>query len=173
MPLLAACGPVHSDPICAFVTTTTIDLAFDTGGAMWVVGCSGAVRWDLERSTYTNYTAADGLASDWVSAIAPAPDGAVWFGTMYSGVSRFDGKTWRTYTTADGLASNYVDAIAVAPDGAVWFGTDKGASRFDGKKWTTHRAHNNVYANAVAPDGVVWLGTDRGGYRFDGKIWTN
>jgi ligand-binding sensor domain-containing protein len=59
-----------------------------------------------------------------------APDGALWFGTGWSGVSRFDGETWTSFTTDDGLVSNGVHSIAVAPDGALWFGTAGGVSRY-------------------------------------------
>jgi ligand-binding sensor domain-containing protein len=65
-----------------------------------------------------------------VYSIAVASDGALWFGTQYGGVSRFDGARWTTYTTKDGLASNRVLSIAVAPDGALWFGTEGGVSRY-------------------------------------------
>jgi ligand-binding sensor domain-containing protein len=84
----------------------------------------------FDGQAWITYTAADGLASNTVRAIAVAPDGALWFGTEGGGVSRFDGEAWNTYATVDGLASNSVLAIAFAPDGAVWFGTWGGASRY-------------------------------------------
>jgi len=70
---------------------------------------------------WTTFTTADGLASDGVSAVTVAPDGAVQFGSADSGggASRFDGTTWTAYTTADGLVGDGVSAVAVAPDGAV------------------------------------------------------
>ncbi len=124
---------------------------------------------------WTTYTAADGLVSNGVSAVAVAPDGAVWFGSAGSGggASRFDGTTWTTYTEADGLASENVSAIAFAPDGAVWFGTyDRGVSRFDGEAWTSGLSGLLVGDIAVAPDGTVWFGTILGASRFDGQDWT-
>jgi ligand-binding sensor domain-containing protein len=89
---------------------------------------SGVAHFDPaspEAKAWTTYTAADGLASDSIIAIAAAPDGSVWFGSDDDtyGVSHFDGETWTTYTTADGLANNEVMSIVVAPDGSVWFGT--------------------------------------------------
>lgn len=131
---------------------------------------------------WTTYTTADGLAHNAVSAIAVAPDGAVWFGTgafgpSGGGVSRFDGENWTTYTTADGLADNIVWGIAADLDGAIWFATRNGASRFDGEHWTTYRKEDGladiqVRSVAVAPDGALWFGTTEGGVsRFDGKTW--
>jgi hypothetical protein len=148
-----------------------VDLAFDADGGLWAVGSGGAVRWDLGGGTYTKYTVEQGLASNWLNAVAVAPDGAVWFGSEGGGVSRFDGDTWTTYTQADGLASNDVNAVAVAPDGAVWFSTDGGASRFDGKAWTTYTladglASDTVGSIAIAPDGAVWFATSGGVSRY-------
>ena len=126
---------------------------------------------------WTTYTAADGLAGNFVRSIAVASDGALWFGTE-GGVSRFDGQTWTTYTAADGLADNNVTSIVVAPDGALWFGTEGAVSRFDGETWTTYAtddglADNSVWSIAVAPDGALWFGTWGGGVsRFDGETWT-
>jgi len=126
---------------------------------------------------WTAYSPPVTIADNYMRAIAQASDGALWFGTLGGGVSRFDGSTWTTYTTADGLASNYVNAIAAASDGALWFGTSQGVSRFDGSTWTTYTtadglASNNVYAIAAASDGALWFGTNGGVSRFDGSTWT-
>jgi ligand-binding sensor domain-containing protein len=88
--------------------------------------------------TWTTYTTADGLAGDYVSAIAAGPDGSIWFSTFTEtrppaggGVSRLrvDGM-WTTYTTADGLASDSISAIAAGPDGSMWFGGSGGVTRY-------------------------------------------
>jgi len=138
----------------------------------------GVSRFD--GTTWTTYTADDGLAGNWVSAITVAPDGALWFGSadvwpgtqQRGGVSRFDGETWTTYTEDDGLAAGYsVASIAVALDGALWVGTWGGASRFDGETWTTYTTDDGlgggwVNSIAVAPDGALWFGTTSGVSRY-------
>jgi hypothetical protein len=106
------------------------DLAFDHDGNLWTAGSGGLVKWDFKDSTYTKYTTEHGLPDNVITAVAFAPDGALWLGTFGSGVSRFDGATWTTYTTADGLANNLVRAIAVAADGSLWFGTWGGVSNY-------------------------------------------
>lgn len=60
---------------------------------------------------------------NFVSSVAVAFDGAVWFGTDGLGVSRFDGETWTTFTVLDGLASNNILAIAPVSDGSLLFAT--------------------------------------------------
>jgi len=100
-----------------------LDMALDKSGHLWAVGEGGAVQWDTRTGSYVKYTPEQGLADVNVRAVAFAADGALWFGTNGSGVSRFDGQSWTTYTTEDGLAGNSVWAIAEAHDGALWFGT--------------------------------------------------
>ena len=84
-----------------------------------------------------------------MSSIVVAPDGALWFLTSGSGVSRYDGKTWTTYTHDDGLASDSVSSFAMSPDGALWLAAyDGGVSRFDSesgpdKAWTSYTSRTS------------------------------
>jgi cell division septation protein DedD len=137
--------------------------------------------------TWTTWTVNDGLASNWVSAIAVEPNGTVWAGTRScsyclppvsaAGVSAYDGITWTTYYTGNsGLVHNYVQAIAIDAQGNKWFGTPQGVSVFNGITWTTYTTatglcNNNVHAIAVDQRGWVWVGTDIGVSRFNGTTW--
>ena len=94
------------------------DMVFDQEGNLWMVGYGGAAKLNSSRSTHTKYTTDDGLAWNDVWSVAVAPDGAVWFGTMRHGASRFDGEGWTTFTTQDGLLDDSVRCIGVGPDGA-------------------------------------------------------
>ena len=85
-------------------------------------GTSVTINW-------TTFTVNDGLAGDFVHAIAPDVNGLVWVGSE-GGVSSFDGSTWKKYTKQDGLAGNNVYAIAADPDGSMWFGTEAGVSNY-------------------------------------------
>jgi ligand-binding sensor domain-containing protein len=126
--------------------------------------------------TWTTWTVSDGLASNWVYAIAVEPNGTVWAGTK-AGVSVYDGITWTTYYTGNSeLVDNRVQAVAVDAQGNKWFGTPRGVSVFNGITWTTYTTgtglcNNNVYAIAVDRRGWVWLGTDIGVSRFNGTTW--
>ncbi len=65
------------------------DVAFAADGTVWAASSEeGAFRFD--GATWTRYTTADGLDSDFLMSVAVTPDGAVWFGTLDSGVTRFD-----------------------------------------------------------------------------------
>ena len=129
------------------------------------------------QGTWTTFTTADGLASDFVRAVAIDASDTKWFVTSGGGVSSFDGSTWTTFTTADGLANNGVLAIVFDASGTKWFGTGGGVSSFDGSTWTTFTtadglAHNDVRAVVIDSSDTKWFGTLGGVSSFDGSTWT-
>jgi len=125
---------------------------------------------------WTTWTVSDGLASNWVYAIAVESNGTIWAGTK-EGVSAYDGITWTTYYTGNsGLIHNKVQAVAIDAQGNKWFGTPNGVSVFNGITWTTYTTdtglcNSNIYAILVDQRGWVWLGTDWGVSRFNGTSW--
>lgn len=131
----------------------------------------------LNAQTITNYTAADGLLSDFVECIEADVNDNIWFGTSI-GVQKFDGANWTTYTTADGLVNDNAKVITSANNGDVWVGTDFGASQFDGTNWLTYDNTNGLNSNQVKSidedaNGGVWIGTNIGVSYFDGNTWTS
>ena len=123
------------------------------------------------------FTQSDGLAGNYVSAIAVDKEGNKWFGTDM-GVSKFDGNTWTTYTTSDGLVCNHVISIAIDHEGNLWFGTSEGVSNFDGNVWKNYMnsdgiSLNNVYRIAGDKKGNMWFLMGENVSKFDGRKWTN
>lgn len=125
-------------------------------------------------------TAADGLPSSWVTALAPAPDGKLWVGTGNAGVYLLDpaSLSGKGYRAADGLSSDAV--VSIAPfGGKVYVGTSAGLSVFDGQKWSTIGKIANVTMRnvrlAASPDGKeLWACSvylAGGTVRFDGAEW--
>ena len=134
---------------------------------------------------WETYDVTVGLAGGKVSSIFQDRDGALWFGTLGGGVSKYDGHTWTTFTTDDGLADNFVWSIAQDWNGSLWFGTDGGdISKYDGRTWTTFTtenglAHSGVRAILQDRDGALWFGTGSvfleegsGVSKYDGHTWT-
>jgi ligand-binding sensor domain-containing protein len=155
-------------------------MAFALDGSLWAATTGGVAHWNLADDSYVQYTAADGLASDYVTgvAVAPAPQGgtsgSLWFSTG-SGVSHFTGSTWTTYTTADGLAAGAPQAVAVTPGGEVWVGTTEGISRFANGVWTSYLPGVRAWDVAVAPDGSIWFANHGAGvnrYTPADDAWT-
>src|SRR6187399_641369 len=77
---------------------------------------------DLNLKTYTTR---DGLAGNFVTAIAFEPNGSAWVGTT-EGATHISDAGWVSYTRAHGLGDSWITAIAAAPDGKIWFGTQSG-----------------------------------------------
>jgi hypothetical protein len=138
----------------------------------------------FDGSNWTFYTEIDGLASNYVRAIAHDESGSVWFGSagsfwrtvcQYSptwqcrvdwvngGMSKFDGSRWTTYTM--GPAANGVFAATIDTARHQWFGTEGGISHFDGTDWTIYNTINsglvddNVQAIAIDGAGEIWIGS--------------
>jgi ligand-binding sensor domain-containing protein len=167
---------------------------FGTGGSGVSVLDDGGTPHDKGDDTWTTFTTADGLADDWVYAIAVDGAGRKWFGCW--GVSVLDDggtphdkgdDTWTTFTTADGLAEGYVQDIAFGSDNQVWFGTwrdgvshlDHGGTPHDkgDDTWTTYVTadwlpHNDVEAVATEGTDLAWVGTQGGLVAFNGSNWT-
>ncbi len=183
LPQPSPSAPPSSGTIRYLGVNDVLDLAFapapqgGTGGSLWAATTGGAARWDLATDTYVQYTAADGLASNYVTGVAVAPGGSLWFSTG-SGVNHFDGSTWMTYTAADGLAAGTPQAVAVTPQGVVWVGTTDGVSRYtptDGT-WTSCLPGVRAWDVDVAPSGDIWFANHGAGvYRYTpaDDAWTN
>jgi ligand-binding sensor domain-containing protein len=106
------------------------DFAEDEDGGIWVATNAAGV-YLYQDETWTQFV--DGqagvqLPSNYVHAVALAPDGSLWFGTT-DGAANFDGSDWTTYQVRDGLINAEVFDVYVEPDGVVWFATAGGVTR--------------------------------------------
>jgi ligand-binding sensor domain-containing protein/signal transduction histidine kinase len=113
------------------------------------------------------YTQANGLAENSVFTVYQSHDGAVWAGTLTSGISKFKDEKFVTYTTANGLASNTVSAILETHDGAIWFATPNGLSSLVRGHWITYATADGLPSKRVNclfedSSGVLWIGTAGG-----------
>ncbi len=119
------------------------------------------------RVTTETYGRGNGLAQNSVYVTYQSRDGAVWAGTLSSGISRLKDGKFTTYTTTNGLASNVVSSVLEGHDGTMWFGTPSGLSTLANGQWRTYSLQgglpsNNV--NCLFEDSarVLWIGTSAG-----------
>ncbi|MBI4786092.1 MAG: hypothetical protein HY782_03480 [Chloroflexi bacterium] len=131
-----------------------------------------------QSSVFQTYTERDGLADDYVQAIAFAGGNHVWLGTP-RGATNVMGQYWVSYTTSHGLGANAVVGIAVGADGKAYLATSGGGlTVFDAARKTynpTNSAIPSSYLTAVAVDkqNRVWVGTFGSGVaRLEGETWT-
>ena len=121
------------------------------------------------------------MSNDILSILADQ-SGNLWFGTLGSGVTKYNGKTFTHFTEEEGLNGNAVGRIMEDKSGNLWFGTGKGLSKLtltkqaeiaekikrgirieSGTFFTNYTAEDRVIgagANSVfeANNGAIWLG---------------
>lgn len=149
---------------------------------LWVGTSVGVLEVDLKtRDVLHTHTRAEGLANEYVFAIAVDRQGGAWFGTNGGGASRLEYKNgkgnWRTYFPMHGLADYWVYSFGEQSNGTIWIGTWAGVSRFDPAKgvftnYVKELVNEWVYGVAVDSRNRVWFGTEGGISMLDGSTWT-
>lgn len=104
-----------------------------------------------------------------VSALAVAPDGAIWAGTYGDGAWRLgpDG-TSTAYNEKNGLLQNNVRSLLIDRRGRLWAGTKFGANLLEEGRLRTFTVHqgmpnDNVWSLFQDDGGGIWIGTDGAG----------
>jgi len=147
----------------------------DAAGAVWVAFNSGIHK--LSGEKWTRLDLPDALdGCQFTSALASAPDGAVWAAVTSSyrpevgGVVRFRGEEIAVYTPANSpLPSTRIRDILVSRTGQVWFVSDVGAARLGtAGEWNVVTALNSglgcdiILGLAEDRQGRIWFATARG-----------
>jgi signal transduction histidine kinase len=128
-------------------------------GAVWAGTLSGGVS-RFADGRFTTYTAANGLASNSVTAIVEGADATMWFGTS-NGLSSLSKGAWKTYHVKDGLPSDAINCLTEDPNqsGVLWIGTATGVVVLDNGQLSTPS-----HLPALLQDEIVGIDADsRGG----------
>lgn len=128
------------------------------------------VRAGSDGSFRSLHPAFDGLA---VSALLEDNGGALWIGTINSGLYRLNGSGIQHLDTHAGLPNNRVLSLYQDFEHSLWVGTNGGLLRLRSAPFvTTTRAQGLAgnYVRAVMPhaDGSLWVGTSEGVSRIRG-----
>jgi ligand-binding sensor domain-containing protein len=117
-------------------------------------------RYTVREKTWKTYTKADGLMTNYITALAgDAEDGTLWVGTPL-GLGRLEDERWRFYTERNGLANNFV--TCVSPADKIWVATKGGlnvleppiSSLYSGIETVSESTNqqNSSIGNPPAPD---------------------
>lgn len=129
----------------------------------WMARCAA------QSPSYTNYLAAEGLASATVYGCLQDHEGYLWFWTE-SGASRFDGTSFQNYTVQNGLSGNDVLSMFEDSKGRIWFlPFNERVSYYE--KGSIHKSQTDPWLSAIKGDnfiagfiedrnGVLWLVDD-------------
>jgi len=160
------------------------------GGRLWVATNRGVALLDPAHRTAeflpVDPGGARGLADVDARALLRARDGALWIGTAFGGLSRYDPaqRAWSAYrheasaTAAGGFADDRVVALLEDRDGRIWAGGRNGLNLVDpaarSVRVFSHDPSDphSLVANYVrslqqTDDGTLWIGTQAGFCRLD------
>ncbi len=139
-----------------------------------------------ESPLFVPMSAADGLPSSQVNALAQDHDGYLWIAT-HDGLARYDGVEFKVFrheiNDPASLPSNAVEFLHVDAGNRLWVGTEgAGLNMMDAGRMHFHRygpefdarfGLRDVWAIASDADGVIWAGGYAEGlYRFDTRADT-
>ncbi len=135
-------------------------LLMDQHGAIWVGTSGGGLARYLKDLTSTQFRQTDGLADDFVNALAEDKEGSLWIGTR-NGLSQFSDVKIPTFGKTEGLTADVNISVAASHNGGLWVGTSEGINYFDGipHPYSTGAGLKNKYVKGVfeARNGDVYL----------------
>jgi len=91
------------------------------------------------------------LAGGKVRSLFQDASGALWFGSEYDGVARFDGEKWLVLNNKDGLSGLEVKTMLQTQNGDLWLGTENGITRIS----SNALKDLNEYTSSETPEGKV------------------
>jgi signal transduction histidine kinase len=100
----------------------------DSSGDLWVATLAGLSR--LHGGKILNYTTADGLSSNVITALLARANGTLLIGTQDHGWNLWDGRRF-TAAPGNGLEQTTIRAILDDEIGHLWFATGNGIARCD------------------------------------------
>jgi signal transduction histidine kinase/ligand-binding sensor domain-containing protein len=148
-------------------------------GALWIGTTTGLVR--IKEDRERRYTAADGLADEWVHCLTESTNGSLWVGTK-EGFSRIYQDEIESFRTRDGLSQSTVYTLCEDREGSLWVGTKHGLNQFVDRRTIPLTTSEGLPSNDTGPvfqdaAGNIWVGTlDAGLGRYDGRgfsVFTN
>ncbi|MFZ6874139.1 sensor histidine kinase [Undibacterium sp. Di27W] len=148
-----------------------LKFAQTTDGWLWIATPTGLFRFDGLRFERMDKVQGQPLRSSNVLGLLGTPDGSLWVGYRFGGISVFKNNTVRTFTEADGLPGGSVMSMTLGPDGSIWAATREGlamlapgAQRF--KPVGTDSGLPQFMARQILFDkaGVQWVSVKGGVY---------
>jgi len=150
-------------------------MARDSNGNLWIATLAGLSR--LSDGKITNYTTANGLTSNVITALLPRPMGMVVIGSQDHGWVLWDGEKFSAPQSEE-LRSASIHAIVDDTGDHLWFATANGIARCDCtmtaecSHWMEFGLADGLRSRATATnshpsawrakDGRLWFATPKG-----------
>ncbi|MBA5637897.1 histidine kinase [Duganella sp. LX20W] len=151
-----AWGALDDAPVDVLKFAQTAD------GWLWLSTATGLFRFDGQH--YERVDAIDGqpLLSSNVLALCAPPEGGLWVGYRFGGISHFHQGRVRHYGLAEGVPGGAVMSITRAPDGVLWAATRDGFTRLLGERFVPAGAELGLPTRGARQilfdhDGTQWM----------------
>jgi signal transduction histidine kinase/ligand-binding sensor domain-containing protein len=140
-------------------------------GFMWFATPSGLYRFDGVRFERIRALGGTPLLSNAVATVRAFPDGSLWIGYRFAGISVYRAGRLRHYTEADGIDPGGVASIVADERGRTWASTTKGLFVLDGARWHRIGADQGLPGMPEGlrrdPAGRLWVNTETALYYRD------
>jgi signal transduction histidine kinase/ligand-binding sensor domain-containing protein len=131
-------------------------LAQTKDGYLWIGSDAGVSRFDGAR--FVSFGLPEGFQAGPVQALLGGSDGALWIGSVGTGLGRWKNGRFTTFTTQNGLPSDSVNALAQYNQGSIWVGTEAGLA-----VWENQRLHSYSSGGVLDGKSITALFSDRRG----------
>lgn len=149
----------------------------DKNGNYWI-GTFDEGIYLIQKNEIINYTAEEGLISNWIRHIFIDKDGAAWCSAK-NGVSKIYEGTFKRFSAATGLLNPNINCVGQDKEGNIWFCTDgKGILRFSGESFTNYTTADGLPSDFVmstteAWNNELWFCTyGKGISKYDGEYFS-
>ena len=135
-------------------------------GLIWFGTDRGLFRFD--GINYKQFTTAEGLAEDQISALCFNKNEKLWVGHNNGEITIYDGQKFQVFTPEEGLGKARITDIAIDSLGTIWFSTQgEGVYKYDGRHLSNLNmddglSDNNVYNIEIDNKNTLWFATDNG-----------
>ncbi len=111
----------------------------DRNGTIWLTTSTGGLNTVIEKGgkiviqPYSKNSLIVSKSPDYITSIFDDENGTYWFGTIGSGVIKWNPKTGKVhqFSKSEGLPNDVVYGILPDDDGNLWFSTNKGLAMFN------------------------------------------
>ncbi|MFL6635574.1 MAG: two-component regulator propeller domain-containing protein [Massilia sp.] len=140
------------------------EMTQDRDGFMWFATPSGLYRFDGVRFEHIRSLGGQPLPSNVIATVRAFPDGALWIGYRFNGLSVYRDGRLRHYGEADGYEPGAVYSIVADERGRTWAATSKGLFMLDGARWRKIGADWGLAGRSEGlrrdPNGRLWVNTE-------------
>jgi ligand-binding sensor domain-containing protein len=131
---------------------------------MWFATPSGLYRFDGVRFEHIRSLGGVPLLSNVIATVRAFPDGSLWIGYRFNGLSVYRGGRLRHYAEADGYEPGGVYSVVADERGRTWAATSKGLFMLEGSRWRKIGADWGLDGTSEGlrrdPSGRLWVNTE-------------